>query len=348
MNSKTIKIHSSEISVVIQGPLNKSLAPTRGVHACIKSIRSHLPMAEIIVSTWDTEDTSNIEADVIITSPDPGALLDFNGNKHNINRQLVSTLKGIQSSSRDYILKLRSDIILNNSEIAKLDFYEDQVEMADRLFKNPITVTTLFIRNAAKVPFLFHISDLVQFGTREDIHDFWSQSLLRQEEVFLEKPYKNPVGNFIGYSAMRMVPEQCLMLGFMRKKGYTINLKNPGHIDARLVHLSEKLISENFTILDWNLSGLNFPERFLVVGYSLKTVYKSSELKKIRTQRQIDIRIRYLRVWLNKYLFNCTRLAWWVSLASIALTVISPRLAIFVRGYFRRLRGVEHPSRDRV
>ena len=98
------QVPSELISVVIQGPLHRSLAPTRGIDACVASVRKHLPHAEIIVSTWADEDLSDIDADHIVTSADPGVLLDFNGNRHNTNRQIVSTVAGIQASSRDLSL----------------------------------------------------------------------------------------------------------------------------------------------------------------------------------------------------------------------------------------------------
>lgn len=342
------RVDSREISVVIQGPLNRALAPERGIDTCIAAVRTHLPEAEIIVSTWACEDASAIDSDLVVTSPDPGFLLDFNGNRHNTNRQIASSLVGIQASSRKYILKLRSDLILTGSQIAVISGYDASVLPTDRLLKQPITVTTLFIRNPAKVPLLFHISDLVQFGAREDMLLFWGQELWSQDQVFATTAFKNPVGNFVGYSAMKMTPEQCLMLGFMRNKGYDITLNTPGDISPELVRLSEKLLAENFTVLDWDCCEIDFPQRFRKSGYSLKTIYKANELAEAANLSKDGSRKRYRRIWLNKYFFNYTRLAWWVALASIILTAISPSTAKSARAALRRLRGLEHPTNDRV
>lgn len=348
MGRSAEKVDSRDISVVIQGPLYRTLAPSRGIHACISAVRAHLPHAEVVVSTWVDEDLAGVDADVLVTATDPGVLLDFNGNRHNTNRQLVSTRTGIQAASRSHVLKLRTDHILTGSDITVMGDYDSRVPLAARLLHQPITVTTLFIRNPEKVPLLFHLSDLIQFGTREDMLGFWDQELRRQEEVFAPKPYKNPIGNFVGHSAMRMTPEQCLMLGFMRKKGYDITLQTPGDISPVLVELSERLLSENFTVLDWETSGVDFPERFRKNGYSLNMIYTAAELADSGRLANNARRARYRKIWLNKYVFSIGRLAWWIALASILLTAVSPGIARSARATMRKLRRLEHPNNDRV
>lgn len=58
-----VAVDSRKISVVIQGPLYRNLSPQRNIFACIASVRTHLPHAEVIVSTWCHEDTSTVEAE---------------------------------------------------------------------------------------------------------------------------------------------------------------------------------------------------------------------------------------------------------------------------------------------
>jgi hypothetical protein len=341
-------VDSSQITVVIQGPLYRQLAPARGIDSCISSIRAHFPQAEIVVATWPEENVSGIDADTVLVLPDPGVLLDFNGNRHNTNRQTVSSLAGIKASTRPYILKMRSDHILTGNGMAVIGDYLTTVPECERLLKTPITVSTLFIRDPVKVPLLFHLSDLIQFGAREDMASFWSQDLKRQDEIFHKQPYKNPIGNFVGFSAMRMSPEQSLMLGFMRTKGFDISLRHPGEISPALVSLSEKLLSENFAVLDWGQCEVDFPERFRKTGYSLKTLYKAADLTTAGSLCPAGQKARYRQIWLNKYVFNYGRLAWWIALASIMLTFVSPDLAKKARTVMRKARGLEHPNLDRV
>ena len=52
-------IDSKDISVIVQGPINKKETPK-----CLKSIRKFLPEAEIILSTWQGTDISNLDYDI--------------------------------------------------------------------------------------------------------------------------------------------------------------------------------------------------------------------------------------------------------------------------------------------
>ncbi|MBP5133848.1 WavE lipopolysaccharide synthesis, partial [Pseudomonas protegens] len=126
------------------------------------------------------------------------------------------------------------------------------------------------------------------------------------------------------------------------------SLQKPGDISPELVELSEGLLSENFTVLDWETSQVDFPERFRKTGYSLKTIYKASELATAGNLSPAAKKARYRKIWLNKYVFNFGRVAWWIALASILLTSVSPNIAKSARAAMRKLRGLEHPNNDRV
>ena len=348
LDQRLIKVASHNISVVIQGPLYRHTSCGGGVNACITSVKKHLPHAEIIISTWPSEDLSGIDADVILTSTDPGFLMDYDANRSNINRQIVSTVTGLKASKRDYVLKLRADHVLTGSQFTVMGAYHPSIPKVDRLLNQPITVSSLFIRDPTKVPLLFHISDLAHFGTREDMITFWDQRLKTQDELFATQPNMNPIGNFLGCTAMRRVPEQSLMLGFLAKRCFDIHLKNPSEISPELVTLSENFIAKNFTVLNWHECQIDFPKRFLKSGHSLKTVYEPKELKALVELEAHMRKARYRKIWLNKHLFSFTRLTWWYSLASISLTVISPSLAKTARVIMRRIRGLEHPYDDRA
>ena len=97
------EIKSSEISVVVQGAVDKELTPK-----CLLSIRKYLPEAEIILSTWEGTDVSGLSYDKVLLNKDPGAFpyLRNSLKSNNLNRYLVSSRNGIQKASKKYILKI--------------------------------------------------------------------------------------------------------------------------------------------------------------------------------------------------------------------------------------------------
>lgn len=351
MQRKLSPVDPAQISVVIQGPLYRHLGPSRGIFACIESIRKHLPKAEIVVSTWPNEDLTGVKVDHVVVSEDPGCLTDCSGNQINSNRMLRSTLEGIRAASRPYVMKFRSDHNLRSAAIAVIgdpEPFGPALDDEPRLFKTPITITTLYIRNPVRVPMLFHVSDLVQFGTREDMLHLWDQPLYQAKDVFHPRPYRNPFGNFIGYSSTRAVTEQCLMLGAIRKHGIDVTLDHPCQVRPNDLQLWENILRMNFRALEWNGAGIEFPDRFMSTGFSLRTLYKASEIEKLQRLSPMEFKLRLARIWVNKYLLNCFRPTWWVALASLTLFSTSPTLAKKARTQWRKFSKVVHPDSGRV
>ncbi|WP_440057164.1 WavE lipopolysaccharide synthesis family protein [Pseudomonas fragariae (ex Marin et al. 2024)] len=343
-----VAVDSRKISVVIQGPLYRNLSSKRNIFACIASIRTHLPQAEIIVSTWRHEDTFGVKADQIVMSDDPGAFVDDAGNQININRMLRSTLCGIQSASRPYVMKMRADHNLTSAALAVIGQSDDTEPGETQLFDTPITTTTLYIRDPERLPMLFHISDLVQFGTRDAMLAMWEQPLFEREALFNDRPSRNPFGNFIGYTSARLVSEQALMLGVMHRKGIDARLARPCEVGLSNLKLWDNVLRRNFRVLNHCEAGVDFPERFLTSRRVLTTLYRASAIEQLQSLDPQGYRLRIARIWLNQYLLTCLRPGWWVSFATIVLFSTSPTLAKRIRSYWRTLRKVAHAESYRV
>lgn len=119
-------IDYKEISVVIQGLLTSDrYKGDSWIKLSCKSVRKYLPGAEIIVSTWKGADVDDIDCDILVLNDDPGSLLSCyersqkDKTVNNINRQIVSTEEGVKKASRRYVMKLRSDSYLRNSNFLK-------------------------------------------------------------------------------------------------------------------------------------------------------------------------------------------------------------------------------------
>lgn len=341
-------VDSRDISVVIQGPLYRDADAARNIFTCIASIKKYLPHAEIIISTWQQEDVCGLDVDRILLLDDPGGFLDCSGNQINTNRMLLSTSEGVQAATRPYVMKLRSDHNLTSAALAVIGMPESSRAPATRLFDTPITVTTLYIRNPERVPMLFHLSDLAQFGTRDAMLALWQQPLIEQQELLNGRPFRNPFGNFTGYSSARMLPEQSIMLGALRKQGIDVRLANPSQVSMKYLKLWDGVLSSNFSVLDHAEAGVDFPERFLSNAFPLKTLYTAAEIEALGGLSPKGYRLRMTSILLNKYLLSCFRPAWWISLACIVLFNLSPSLARNMRSYWRRARNLVHADSYRT
>jgi len=342
-------ISSNLISVVIQGPLYRRHGPDRGIDACIASVRRHLPDAEIITSTWAREDVDGLDTDQLVISADPGFFMDCSDNMLNTNRQLVSTLAGIKAATRPYVMKLRADLNLTTPALASIGrFQTDSTTGRQRFFKAPITLTTLFIRDPARFPMLYHLSDLAQFGRREDMLTFWDQPMFTEDMVCLSQPRRNPFGSYQGFSRIRMNPEQALMIGMLRKCGLPIHLDHSCQIRTADLDLWEDILSHDFHVLDYEAAGIDFPERLKHGLISPKVIFTAKTIRKIATHTPMQRRLRRMRVWLNQYVLCYGQMAWWISTMSSILFSISPSFAKHVRHIWRKARGSQRPSRDDI
>jgi hypothetical protein len=341
-------IDPKEISVVVQGPLYRQLAPHRGIEACIASIHEHLPGAEVIVSTWQDEDVSGLDADLIIQSEDPGLMRDWSGNPINTNRQLVSTLAGLEISTRPYLMKFRSDHCLTSPALATIGEYVGAPPPHGRLFSTPVTITNLYIRDPVKCPMNYHASDIVQFGTQADMLVYWRHPIFSYSDLFNDKPSLNPFGNFSGYSAMKMTPEQAYMTNVLQKHGLDIGLSRPCQMRTSDLKLWEAVLNSDLSVIDWNLAGVDFPPRFQISAFGVRTIISPETIQRVAHSSPAMQRLRRGRIWLNQYVFNCLTPHWWKSLATIALFAISPPLAMRIRRKWRKVMNIQHPSPEKI
>ena len=171
-------INSKEISVIVQGAIHEEYTPM-----VINSIRKYLPKAELILSTWKNSKVENLDYDTLIENIDPGAEVLFPqwGQKHNLNRQIISTLNGIKKAQRKYVLKIRTDILLkNNHFLLYFDKFNDRCETCKILNKRVI-ICNYYARHPEVFP--FHISDWVMFGLKEDILNIWNIPIAPEPET---------------------------------------------------------------------------------------------------------------------------------------------------------------------
>ncbi|MCE9608429.1 MAG: WavE lipopolysaccharide synthesis family protein [Planctomycetia bacterium] len=253
-------ITASELSVVVQGPINSI---TRTV---VESVRRFHAQSEIILSTWEGADTSSIDADIVLKNEDPGVLTYGNRpTTDNVNRQIVSTLAGLRAASRPFAIKLRTDCVVSHSEVLKLfDRYPERA--ADgRIFRNRIVCCTQFCRDPRLTPLLFHPSDVFQFGRTEDLLKAWDVPLRTSASTRRFAAATSPKA--LSWRSLLpfispLVAEQYLWLEVLEKSEIRIPLEFQGDWRPTWVKLSDRLFVNNFVPYPPKTLGIELPTHF--------------------------------------------------------------------------------------
>ncbi|WP_092025195.1 WavE lipopolysaccharide synthesis family protein [Marinobacter zhejiangensis] len=176
-----------DITVVVQGPVQtfQDREQEPGItEKCLSSVRAYLPGATIILSTWPDQKLDGLDYDELVISEDPGPNIrnyhkDGSPQFYNNNRQIVSTLAGLQHVKTPYAIKLRSDNFLTgNAFVAMQQQFPKRGEPFSFL-RERVVVSNVFTRRYAKgFEVAFHLSDFFYYGLTEDLLKIWDLELL--------------------------------------------------------------------------------------------------------------------------------------------------------------------------
>ncbi len=251
-------VDSKDISVVIQGEISDK----KQVQSCIHNIRRYLPSAEIVLSTWENTNVDKLDYDILVSSRDPGGfdMQPVTWKKNNVNRQIISTINGIKKANRKYVLKLRTDCLIKNSNFLKY-FNSRLMQNLKRVkeysvFKNRILIDSLFTRNSeynscTQVGLCFHPSDIWMFGLKEDL------------EMLFDIPLQNQyIVNINGKNYQYRTPEQYLWTNCLEKNNWSIFMDTCLYNTPYTSECSLNSIINNFFVLNHKKSGIKFPKKF--------------------------------------------------------------------------------------
>lgn len=255
-------METNEISVVIQGAINKELTPK-----CLKSIRKHLSGAEIILSTWEGSDVSELDYDVLVLNKDPGgvkhdyAIYNTPRSMNNFNRQLVSTQNGIAKAGRKYILKLRTDLELTSSNF--LDYW-DAFNCRDeeyKIFNHRVLCSCLYSRehscqSGSGYPTPFHPSDFWFFGLTDDLKNYFLNSPLQTKEEGGNWVFKYPTRVPYFTPLWKYAPEQMFCVNWVKKYYPDLQFEDWSDWNIKNIELSNNILYNNFIFLEYKQSGI--------------------------------------------------------------------------------------------
>ena len=237
----------------------------------IQRVRVLFPLSEIILSTWLLgpekenhllEKLKYLDVEVIF-SVDPGPLVYREGIYEwvsNINRMINSTKKGVEASTREYVVKLRTDSYFINDNLKNFFLHRNIInsrferEKNYSLFSERIINCNLFARHSRSYrPFDFHPGDIMMLGKKEDVLNFFSSPVA--DESLFEVIFNKTI-----FSLMRLVPEQYLWINYIKKRVHDFNYSGNNARGVDLTSLSERYYINNFIPFSSEQLGFVWPK----------------------------------------------------------------------------------------
>ncbi len=267
-------LKSIDFSVVVQGPIHSS-PEHKGERdvtiRCLKSIRTFLPDAEIVLSTWESENTEGLDYNVLIKSVDPKTNSSTTRNANaiaeqlsftNVDRQIVSTRAGLEAATRPYAIKFRGDLLMESDALLRHPEFFDSP--GTPLFQGKVLITPYFTKNPRTFPSLFHYSDIVQVGRTEDLRKIWSAPLTFDPETtrLAERDRDHYLSPWRQVPP-RLLPEQFIIFSFLEKGGHRSYVRHPFLVTPRKILLSEELLLKSFRVVAPAQLGVRLRDDFV-------------------------------------------------------------------------------------
>ena len=250
-------IDTTDISVVVQGAIAGEITKL-----CLESIRTYLPGAEIILSTWEGSCTRGLEYDKLLLNSDPGSF-DYQNCEYpikcNVNRQLYSTLQGLKQVCRPYAVKIRTDFVLQSASFLQwfgrftardktYSYFREKIICCDVYSRNPR-------RSGANNCFALHPADFFFFGYTADLADLFDiPEVPHEDQIYFSKKYRDKVV----LDLPRFTPEQWLWVEFLKKhiSDHSQLPEDCADISEKTILLTEKTFAANLVLLSKEQIGL--------------------------------------------------------------------------------------------
>ncbi len=246
-------IDTKDISVVVQGAVDKVNTPK-----CLKSIRTYLPDAEIILSTWEDSDVDNLDYDIIIVSKDPGSFPMSQYEQNNVKRQIFSTIQGLKRAHGKFALKIRSDIEIIGTGFLrffnKFNDYDDEWHF----LKKRIIVPSMLCRDPRIWESPMCPSDWCSFGLIDDMVSLWSVPFPSAEEETWFSNHPKPAEVYYYYDKLipRYNPEQFIWIGFCKKYMKECHCNHMFDVNEKSIQETLRTFANNLIILSEEQYGI--------------------------------------------------------------------------------------------
>ncbi|ALA61026.1 WavE lipopolysaccharide synthesis family protein [Nitrospira moscoviensis] len=250
-------ITDSDITFVFQGPV---LPGAGGTAELVRLTRRAFPRSRCVLSTWTGADLSGVPFDRVVLSRDPGGLpgikaRDGAGESNNVNRQLLSTRRGLEEVVTDYAVKIRTDCALEHAGfLATANRFLDAGAGPRILAPSLFTIDPLMFE---QMP--YHVSDWFQFGPTPALQRYWSAPFMaEQDAVFYERRPHARHSTFMDRRfRTRLAVEQYLAVQYAEPLGYPVPQYHNDIADS-VMEGHRRFVARHWLIVDpWDL-GLRF------------------------------------------------------------------------------------------
>jgi len=144
-------MRKNSIGILLQG------AVTDWSEKIVKEYQENFPDAEILFSTWKSQNVENITCDVLQLDEPENIPSSFH-----INHAVKGALEGLKKIDADVIMKCRTDQVIHNKNIFQL--YEKSPSKNKIMIPNFITYEDID----------YWASDLCQISTKEILLNYWN------------------------------------------------------------------------------------------------------------------------------------------------------------------------------
>lgn len=252
-------ITSEDISVIVQGNIcGTQENPKEYTKKLCESIRRYYPEAEIIVSTWKGQDVEGIGYNRLVLSEPIGMTYiirpDGNVYPHTLNHQLITTKVGIEAATRKYVLKIRSDMIVNGDKLIQLwNRYGEKEVKRNKVYS--VSMKRIIVlpsyNHRRKMCYPYNVCDWLYFGLKEDVLSIFDIPLLDCNNLKVRNGEKYP------RIEDNMGAEQYIWTEFLKSKGIATNLNGAMDSSMKEIELSEKTYANNLIMVSAKKLGVN-------------------------------------------------------------------------------------------
>jgi len=171
--------------------------------------------------------------------------------------------------------------------------------------------------------------------------NLWNRNILDPEDaLFIQKKFK--LCFFYPYlSNEKLVPEQALMVDWLRSNQILIDLKFPGFINFKYFKKSEIILSLNFSTFNWENSDIIFPKRFTENKKDLeKTLYSADYLNNVceKKKNRFYFERKFIQILYIRYLGRFFIFEVWLCIIASILFFISPSLFFNIKNVWKKIK----------